>query len=110
MQTEQVVAEKSDVWSLGCLLFKMCFLQNAFEENKLAAINGNYTIPASSPYSERVHNLFKYIFVLDPDARPSVFDLLSRLSQLRGFPLVSFQFVVFLFLVSISHDLVVISF
>ena len=66
------------------MLFKLSFLQNAFEENKLAVINGNYQIPPTSRYSPQFHSLFSYIFVLDPDHRPTVYDLLEKIASMRG--------------------------
>ena len=67
------------------MLFKMCFLQNAFEDgNKLAIINGNYAIPDDSPYSSKISELIRYMLVLDPDERPSVFDVLDKVSKMRG--------------------------
>jgi NIMA (never in mitosis gene a)-related kinase len=29
---------KSDIWSLGCILYKLCSLRNAFESNNLLSL------------------------------------------------------------------------
>lgn len=66
------VDEGVDVWALGVVLFYLCFLELPFEEEALAIINGNYTVP--SPGAERVGagvvSLIRALLTLDPAARP----------------------------------------
>jgi AP2-associated kinase len=37
---EHVIGPQSDIWALGCLLFKMCTLRDAFPDGKLDTLNG----------------------------------------------------------------------
>lgn len=45
------VGTKVDVWSLGCILYVLCFQKHPFDDSaKLRIINGNYTIPTDSRF------------------------------------------------------------
>ena len=50
------ITTKSDIWALGCLLYKLCFFSLPFGESTLAIQNGNFTFPDSSKYSEVRHS------------------------------------------------------
>ena len=45
--------------ALGCTLYRLCFRETPFGDSQLAILNCNYSIPASSPYSENMHNLIR---------------------------------------------------
>ncbi|KAL0488881.1 serine/threonine-protein kinase [Acrasis kona] len=78
----KIISEKSDVWALGCVLYKMCYFVGPFEDaGNLQIINGKYTIPDSPRYSNKITSLLRSIFVINPDARPTVFDVIDQVSQ-----------------------------
>ncbi|KAG8883633.1 hypothetical protein FRB98_002883 [Tulasnella sp. 332] len=52
------VDEKSDVWALGVLLYKLCYYTTPFEEHgPLAILHVNYKIPAYPVYSSNMTTL-----------------------------------------------------
>ncbi|VDQ17609.1 unnamed protein product [Trichobilharzia regenti] len=57
-----------DIWALGCLLYCICFFNLPFGDSVLAIQSGNFSLPDSSPYSERLHKLigklFGWLFIL----------------------------------------------
>lgn len=52
------IDEKSDIWALGVLLYKLCYYTTPFEEQgTLAILNAKYTFPSHPSFSERLKNL-----------------------------------------------------
>ncbi|XP_016145705.1 serine/threonine-protein kinase Nek3 [Sinocyclocheilus grahami] len=79
---------KSDVWSLGCVLYELCTLQHPFQSRSwksliLKVCRGAYA-PLPSHFSYELHYLIKHMFKTNPGDRPSVHTILSshRVSQL----------------------------
>jgi AP2-associated kinase len=61
------VDEKSDVWALGVLLYKLCYYTTPFEEHgPLAILNVQYRIPPYPVYSAQINDLIGMfvVFVL----------------------------------------------
>lgn len=77
---------KSDIWALGCLLYKLCFFTLPFGESTLAIQNNNFTIPDNSRYSKKLHSLIKYMLESDPRLRPDIFQVASLAFSLLGKP------------------------
>ncbi|XP_015788863.1 BMP-2-inducible protein kinase [Tetranychus urticae] len=71
----KAITTKSDIWALGCLLYKLCFFSLPFGESTLAIQNGFFTIPDNSPYSTSLHSLIRYMLEPDPDTRPDIFQV-----------------------------------
>ncbi|XP_059370833.1 serine/threonine-protein kinase Nek3 isoform X3 [Carassius carassius] len=79
---------KSDVWSLGCVLYELCTLQHPFQSSSwksliLKVCRGAYA-PLPSHFSYELHYLIKNMFKTNPKDRPSVHTILSshRVSRL----------------------------
>lgn len=54
----RAVDEKSDVWALGVLLYKLCYYTTPFEEHgPLAILNVQYRIPPYPVYSSQMNTL-----------------------------------------------------
>eukprot|EP00088_Acartia_fossae_P033316 TRINITY_DN3409_c0_g1_i4.p1 TRINITY_DN3409_c0_g1~~TRINITY_DN3409_c0_g1_i4.p1 ORF type:complete len:329 (-),score=47.86 TRINITY_DN3409_c0_g1_i4:194-1180(-) len=73
---------KSDMWSLGCVLYELCALKLAFpEENFVALIHsicrGSYTPISNQYYSIKLSDLIQVLLRPVPARRPSVEQLLS---------------------------------
>lgn len=79
------ISVSSDIWALGCLLYKLCFFTTPFGEQTLAILSGTFTIPDNSPYSEELHRLIRYMLEPDVDKRPNIFQVCHIVHHLRGF-------------------------
>ncbi|XP_058247904.1 serine/threonine-protein kinase Nek5 isoform X1 [Hemibagrus wyckioides] len=73
---------KTDMWSLGCVLYELCTLRHPFEGSSLRQLivkicRGHYT-PVSQRYSADLRLLLSQLFKVSPRDRPSVNSLLKR--------------------------------
>ncbi|KFP69987.1 Serine/threonine-protein kinase Nek3, partial [Acanthisitta chloris] len=73
---------KSDIWSLGCILYELCTLKHPFQANSwkhliLKICKGSYD-PLPSHYSYELHYLIKQMFKRNPQNRPSATTILAR--------------------------------
>ncbi|KAJ7146397.1 hypothetical protein C8R44DRAFT_898236 [Mycena epipterygia] len=81
----RAVDEKSDVWALGVLLYKLCYYTTPFEEHgPLAILNVQYRIPPYPVYSTQMNSLIGSMLREHGNQRPSAFELLSLVHRLRG--------------------------
>ena len=96
------IDEKSDVWALGVLLYKLCYYTTPFEEHgPLAILNVQYKIPAYPVYSGQMNSLigvlgFRIWFDMGNSSctasmlrehgaqRPTVFEILNTVHRMRG--------------------------
>lgn len=98
------VDEKSDVWALGVLLYKLCYYTTPFEEQgPLAILNVRYAVPPYPVYSQQLQCLIGMVtlpvfFILGDlyfsivasmlrehgTQRPTVFSLLEQVHRMRG--------------------------
>ncbi|XP_005105732.1 serine/threonine-protein kinase Nek11 [Aplysia californica] len=66
---------KSDVWSIGCIMYELCTLEHAFIGQGLMAVM--YKIVEKEPpdlpkkYSKDIDDVFKKMLIKDPEKRPS---------------------------------------
>ncbi|XP_004645122.1 serine/threonine-protein kinase Nek3 isoform X2 [Octodon degus] len=73
---------KSDIWSLGCILYELCTLRHPFQANSwktliLKICQGSIR-PLPSLYSWELQDLVRQMFKRTPSQRPSATTLLSR--------------------------------
>ncbi|ODV82660.1 hypothetical protein CANARDRAFT_182733, partial [[Candida] arabinofermentans NRRL YB-2248] len=94
---KQPIDEKSDIWALGVFLYKLCYYTTPFEHNSIngngnagggeyAILNGIYKCPSTPPYSARLKNVIAKLLVVNPQGRPTVFQLLDEICKIRGVP------------------------
>jgi len=68
--------EKSDMWSLGCVLYEMCMLRHAFESQSLLGlvyciVSESYAPIPSDRYSPEVRELVSQFLIKAADERPN---------------------------------------
>ncbi|XP_066542812.1 serine/threonine-protein kinase Nek5 isoform X2 [Hoplias malabaricus] len=73
---------KTDIWSLGCVLYELCTLKHPFEGSSLKQLivricRGSYA-PVSQRYSPELKLLLSQLFKVGPRDRPSINSLLKR--------------------------------
>ncbi|XP_019731365.1 serine/threonine-protein kinase Nek5 isoform X3 [Hippocampus comes] len=73
---------KTDIWSLGCVLYELCTLRHPFEGNSLSQLvskicRGRFN-PVPARYSYDVRLLIAQLFKVNPRDRPSVSSILQR--------------------------------
>lgn len=85
---------KSDIWSMGCVLYEICTFSRPFESRNMLALvrkicQDEYP-PLPDRYSDNLKNLVKKLLNKDPKMRPScsrifkmpfIFNILSKLAQ-----------------------------
>ncbi|XP_071438577.1 serine/threonine-protein kinase Nek3 isoform X2 [Hetaerina americana] len=82
---------KSDIWSLGCVIYELCSLHPPFSYQNVKALaqrikDGKFSrIP--SHYSEELHNIIVFMLAVDHDVRPSVDTILHHPSVVTRIPL-----------------------
>ncbi|KAJ2500198.1 Serine/threonine-protein kinase env7 [Coemansia sp. RSA 1972] len=80
VQRDAVLDQRTDVWSLGCLLFALAYTFTPFEDPAagpgasivLAAVNARYTVPNPNPYSPKLTQLIAFMLEPDPQKRPFI--------------------------------------
>ncbi|XP_059198844.1 serine/threonine-protein kinase Nek5-like isoform X2 [Centropristis striata] len=73
---------KTDIWSLGCVLYELCTLRHPFEGSSLRQLvgkicRGRYN-PVPSRYSYDLRLLATQLFKVNPRDRPSISSVLRR--------------------------------
>ncbi|KAK7822969.1 hypothetical protein U0070_025786 [Myodes glareolus] len=73
---------KSDIWSLGCILYELCALKHPFQANSwknlILKICQGPIPPLPALYSDKLHCLVKQMLKRSPSQRPSATTLLCR--------------------------------
>lgn len=80
------VDHRADIWAMGCLMFKLMFFEDAFEESTLSILSGKIRIPESHGFSDDIIALLRSMLTSDPDMRCNIDDCVHQAFKLRSIP------------------------
>ncbi|KAL7269793.1 Ark- serine/threonine protein kinase [Rhizina undulata] len=78
------IDEKSDIWALGVLLYKLCYYTTPFEEQgQLAILNASFKFPSYPLFSDRLRNLIASMLRESPQLRPNIYLVVREVCLMR---------------------------
>jgi serine/threonine protein kinase len=89
----EILTEKTDIWALGCILYAISFLKHPFQDiGGLGILSCNVHYPNDPPVAEESKILMKRMLDFDPEARPSVGQIIDAIAALlRNEPLPHYE-------------------
>ncbi|CAB1327657.1 unnamed protein product, partial [Coregonus sp. 'balchen'] len=88
VESHCVIDDRTDIWSLGCVLYSMMFLEGPYDmvfqkgDSVALAVQNPVTIPQPCSYSEGLQNLLSSIMVSNPQERPDVNWILDQIQDM----------------------------
>ncbi|KAH3993811.1 hypothetical protein HBI56_187610 [Parastagonospora nodorum] len=81
---KQPIDEKSDIWALGVLLYKLCYYTTPFEEvGQMAILNATFKYPSYPQFSDRIKKLIGWMLRESPQHRPNIYQVVSEVCSMR---------------------------
>ncbi|KAF2637212.1 hypothetical protein P280DRAFT_472390 [Massarina eburnea CBS 473.64] len=84
---KQPIDEKSDIWALGVLLYKLCYYTTPFEEvGQMAILNATFKFPSYPQFSDRIKKLISSMLQESPQRRPNIYEVVVEVCSMRHRP------------------------
>lgn len=78
------INEKSDIWALGVLLYKLLFFTTPFEmTGQFAILHSKYEMPPNK-FSSKINNLIIVMLAENPNLRPNIYQVLYHICGTMG--------------------------
>ncbi|CAI7637106.1 unnamed protein product [Penicillium manginii] len=82
---KQPIDEKSDIWALGVLLYKLCYYTTPFEEvGQMAILNASFKYPSYPRFSDRLKMLIASMLRENPQKRPNIYEVVQEMCHMQG--------------------------
>ncbi|KAI9737518.1 MAG: hypothetical protein M1834_009673 [Cirrosporium novae-zelandiae] len=82
---KQPINEKSDIWALGVLLYKLCYYTTPFEEQgQMSILTASFRFPNYPSFSDRIKRLIASMLREKPAQRPNIYQVICEVCSMRG--------------------------